>query len=161
ARPIPIRARLWIGMPARSWPQKVILPLLGRTRPEIALNRVVFPAPFGPTSPSTSCSETERLTSETATRPPKATGTRSTVSSIAGLLPEATGQPGQQPAGREDDNGRKQAAKDKLVTRGHDRLEDELIDQIDDQSAGDRPPQRLVAAKDRRNDGKRRPAAVE
>ena len=34
---------------SRSWSSNVIVPALGRTMPEIVLNSVVLPAPFGPT----------------------------------------------------------------------------------------------------------------
>src|ERR1700761_99995 len=33
----------------RSWPSKLMRPACGRKMPEIVLNKVVLPAPFGPT----------------------------------------------------------------------------------------------------------------
>src|SRR5581483_4921853 len=44
---------------------------VGRCAPEIRLSSVDLPAPFGPITPSSSPEVTSRLTSETATTPPK------------------------------------------------------------------------------------------
>jgi hypothetical protein len=67
----PSRATCRCGMPAMSWSRK-------RTCPEVIgsvqvsrLNMVDLPAPLGPISPTISPAFTSKLTSFTATRPPK------------------------------------------------------------------------------------------
>ena len=52
-------------------PSKPTLPEVGRNAPLMRLKSVVFPAPFGPSRPSISPARTSKLTSSTATRPPK------------------------------------------------------------------------------------------
>src|SRR5258708_2740555 len=53
-------------------------PADGRTNPQTALKRVVFPAPLGPMIPTTSRGRMSRDTESSATRPPKRTVTSST-----------------------------------------------------------------------------------
>jgi hypothetical protein len=48
-------------------------PELGRTKPQMTLNTVVLPAPFGPMTPTTWPSGTAKETSSSASRPPKRT----------------------------------------------------------------------------------------
>src|SRR6266480_4521321 len=57
----------------RSRPSKRIRPPRGATAPEIALNRVVLPAPFGPTMETNWRSPTDSETSHSAVNPPYAT----------------------------------------------------------------------------------------
>ena len=45
---MPRRERAWGGIAVMSDPANTIVPVLGATSPLIRLNRVVFPAPFGP-----------------------------------------------------------------------------------------------------------------
>src|SRR4029077_3833703 len=54
------------------WPKRVIRPSVGRASPLIRLNKVVFPAPFGPIRARRSPVATARLTSSTARRPSNA-----------------------------------------------------------------------------------------
>src|SRR2546425_3602394 len=54
-----------------SRPRNRIAPASGRRWPETALTNVVFPAPFGPMSPTTVRSAAARSTPATATTPPK------------------------------------------------------------------------------------------
>src|SRR5712692_6134458 len=49
---------------------KMICPSLGESRPDMRLNSVVLPAPFGPMSAISSPSWTDRSTRSTATSPP-------------------------------------------------------------------------------------------
>src|SRR5689334_20783028 len=53
-----------------SWPAMRTRPLLGATIPVRHRKVVVLPAPFGPTSPSTSVGATENERSSTATKSP-------------------------------------------------------------------------------------------
>ena len=53
-------------------------PLLGRTNPQMTLKRVVFPAPLGPMTPTTSPGSTRRETESRAVRPPNWTVTSDT-----------------------------------------------------------------------------------
>src|SRR5712691_8116278 len=64
----------------RSTPSRRTVPTRIGRRPAIALMRVVFPAPFGPTTLTSSRSPTLRDTSQTATASPWATSRRSTSS---------------------------------------------------------------------------------
>ena len=50
-RPIPTRARWWVLSFDTSRPSRTTLPDVGVITPQIALNVVVLPAPFGPMSP--------------------------------------------------------------------------------------------------------------
>src|SRR5205085_12011804 len=54
-------------------PSNSTVPYEGRSRPESTPKRVLLPAPFGPTRPTTSASGTDRSTLLTAARPPKCT----------------------------------------------------------------------------------------
>jgi hypothetical protein len=84
-RPTPRRARSCGGARVASQPWISTFPPLGRIAPLMALNSVVFPAPFGPItarrSPSPSASETP----STARSAPKRTLT-SVSASAAGTL---------------------------------------------------------------------------
>src|SRR5436853_5499324 len=53
-----------------SAPRNSIVPALGGTSPEMTLNSVVLPAPFGPRTARLSPCATSRSTSRTAWRPP-------------------------------------------------------------------------------------------
>ena len=52
------------------YPKILILPLFGDLSPSMQSMRVVFPAPFGPTSQKTWPGDTEKLTLSRATRVP-------------------------------------------------------------------------------------------
>src|SRR3970282_437630 len=64
-----IRASARVGCATTSSPAISTLPELGRTRVQRHLRVVVFPAPLGPRSPTTSPGATEKLTSSTAVTP--------------------------------------------------------------------------------------------
>src|SRR5579883_1469094 len=89
-RPTPWRVRA-IPSLARScgrWrrngrPSKLMVPDAGRTKPQITLNSVVFPAPLGPISPTISPLRTRSDTRSRATSAPNDTLTSSTLSSVA------------------------------------------------------------------------------
>src|SRR5947209_11760807 len=67
----PSLARLRAGMPVTSSPNSSILPDVGGKSPEMTLNSVVLPAPFGPRIARRSPGTTSRSTSRTACSPPK------------------------------------------------------------------------------------------
>ena len=54
------------GVASTSVPSMVIVPLVGRIRPEITRIRVVLPAPFGPITPTASPALTSRVTPNSA-----------------------------------------------------------------------------------------------
>src|SRR5450631_4455414 len=58
-------------MPLMSAPLKRMLPRACGSRPVMALNRVVLPAPFGPMRPVVFPRATEKLALSSACRPPK------------------------------------------------------------------------------------------
>src|SRR5690606_17358893 len=157
-RPMPMRARRCKGMDARSAESKAMRPADGLTRPDTALNRVVLPAPLGPTRPRTSSRPALSVTASTAVSPPKRTVS---ASSCSMLTPGRLAQQGQQAARTEDDHGDQQAAEYQLMAGWDQVLEHQLVDQVDRQCSGNRPPQCAVAAEDGRNDGQRHPYAIE
>src|SRR5260221_14505381 len=59
-----------------SLPSNTTLPPSGLSTPVMRLNKVVLPAPFGPTTDTTSPAPTENDTSLTANSPPKRRGGR-------------------------------------------------------------------------------------
>ena len=65
-------------MRGRGSPRQWIVPRSGLTKPQMALNSVVLPAPFGPITPSTSPRETWSDTSRSAVNPANRTVTPST-----------------------------------------------------------------------------------
>ncbi len=69
-RESPRRARLRAGSAVTSSPNSSTLPVDGGNSPEIRLNSVVLPAPFGPRMARRSPGRTSRSTSDTATTPP-------------------------------------------------------------------------------------------
>ncbi len=70
-RDIPI-ARILSGRPrVTSLPSNTILPVVGLYRPVSMLKNVVLPAPLGPMIETIPLRGMEKLTSETATSPPK------------------------------------------------------------------------------------------
>src|SRR5581483_4683364 len=69
-RPIPSFARERGGSAPTSAPRNSIEPAVGGTSPEMTLNNVVLPAPFGPRMARLSPCATSRSTSRTASRPP-------------------------------------------------------------------------------------------
>src|SRR5450830_152257 len=119
-RPIPIRARLYIGARITSAPSNVIWPLVGRTKPEMALNNVVFPAPLGPTRPTTSCVPTASVTLFTAVRPPKRTDIFLSCNMSS---PRQLAQQREQAVRAKDDHRYQKYAQDQLMTRWNDALE--------------------------------------
>src|SRR5258705_8602735 len=77
--PTPCRVRAMPSEVSRSGrgrssrPFSVNEPAVGRTNPQITLNSVVLPAPFGPMTLTTRPGGTARETSSSAVRPPKRT----------------------------------------------------------------------------------------
>ena len=67
--------------PSIGWPASRAEPSSAGSTPFSTLNSVVLPAPLGPMMPRISPSATEKLTSLTAFRPPKARDRFSTSSS--------------------------------------------------------------------------------
>src|SRR5688500_11736478 len=67
----PMRARLRAGAPVTSEPNSSTVPALGGNSPEMRLNSVVLPAPFGPRIARRSPGRTSRSTALTAWTPPK------------------------------------------------------------------------------------------
>ena len=57
-------------MRSKSWPWKVMLPAAGGTTPQMVLNSVDLPAPFGPTTVTNWPSPTLSDTSVSARSPP-------------------------------------------------------------------------------------------
>src|SRR5947209_1763505 len=84
-RPRPARVRRNGGSPVMSEPSSSTRPDVGRSRPEMRLNSVVLPAPFGPITASSSPSRTSSPTPETIVAPPM-TSPRSLVARIGGAL---------------------------------------------------------------------------
>src|SRR5712691_2729854 len=70
-RASPSRARRRAGMNVTSLPKSSTEPVVATRSPAITLNSVVFPAPFGPRIARRSPGVTARLTSQSASRPPK------------------------------------------------------------------------------------------
>jgi hypothetical protein len=70
-RAIPARVTRSGRLAVMSLPAKLTRPVVGRYRPVMQLKNVVLPAPLGPMSETIPRSGTEKLTSLTATRPPK------------------------------------------------------------------------------------------
>ena len=69
-RDIPSLALVRAGANVVSLPRNSIVPAVGSTSPEMTLNSVVLPAPFGPRMARRSPCATSRSTSRTAWRPP-------------------------------------------------------------------------------------------
>ena len=67
---VPALARRWMGAAVISLPLSVMLPAVGRITPEMRLNKVVFPAPFGPMTPIISPVPTAKPTSWRMRAPP-------------------------------------------------------------------------------------------
>src|SRR5712691_10251605 len=67
----PCAARRCVGMPVTSRPKKEMAPVLTGSEPEMRLNSVVLPAPFGPMRARRSPGRTASDTSPTACSPPK------------------------------------------------------------------------------------------
>ena len=57
-RAIPSEARRSGATRVIGWPRQLSVPEFGRTNPQMTLNSVVLPAPFGPITPSTSPGDT-------------------------------------------------------------------------------------------------------
>src|SRR5262249_4146589 len=70
-RATPRRERLCTGTPDSDRPSRSTSPLVGRVCPVITSNRVVLPAPLGPTIPRISPPVTPKGTSSSAGSPPK------------------------------------------------------------------------------------------
>ena len=79
-RPRPWRSRVCAGWPSIAVPSSVIRPALGFNVPAMRLKRVVFPAPFGPISPTISPRPIAIDTASTALTPPKCRETARTSS---------------------------------------------------------------------------------
>ena len=63
---MPAATAAWEATPASSRPSRRTLPPVGRKRPPIAFNVLLFPAPFGPISATISPAATESDTPRTA-----------------------------------------------------------------------------------------------
>src|SRR5205807_6942836 len=83
-RTTPFRATRWGASPVILSPSNRTSPPVGLRNPVISLNRVLFPAPFGPIMLRISPRLTPKLTRSTAVRPPNRF-VRSCVSSTAVL----------------------------------------------------------------------------
>ena len=77
----PSRATRWAAVRPTVRPSIRTDPLAARTRPEMVRNRVVLPAPFGPTTATASPEPTSRLTPCSASTAPYL-ATRDSTSSI-------------------------------------------------------------------------------
>src|SRR4029453_18732411 len=66
---MPLRARTYIGSSVTSLPSRSTRPESGDIRPTTMEKVVVLPAPFGPSSPTTSPDEISTLTPRTTVRP--------------------------------------------------------------------------------------------
>src|SRR6478609_3138839 len=73
-----MRATLNDGMPDRFLPSNDQVPLLGLSKPQRRLKRVVLPAPFGPMSAVMAPRGTSRCSTSTAVMPPNRRCTAST-----------------------------------------------------------------------------------
>src|SRR5258705_5887357 len=87
-RRIRARVRRYGACPVMSAPSSSTEPDVGRSRPEMRLNSVVFPAPLGPITASSSPSRTSSPTSVTIVAPPM-TSPRSLVARIGDALTRA------------------------------------------------------------------------
>src|SRR5215469_6705723 len=137
--------------------------------PAMTLNSVDLPAPLGPISPTISPALTSRLTSETATRPPKRL-VRPRIESSGAALPadSATGgRSHERFARRAAPHHRFPRADDPLRFEEHDRDEQQaeceqigvreldgelLADEGVDHRTDERPPDRADPADDRHDD---------
>src|SRR5215471_12420626 len=88
-----------------SAPLKRTRPAFGGKTPEIALNKVVLPAPFGPINAVTCRPGTSNDTSEIAVRPPKRRVNRSTVSILSAPAALSHGCSADGKVGRRSGNG--------------------------------------------------------
>src|SRR3984885_4336374 len=70
---MPRWARAAAGIVSRFWSRNEMLPCTAGTMPQMVLNRVDLPAPFGPTTVTKRPSATDSDTSISARRPPYAT----------------------------------------------------------------------------------------
>ena len=68
---IPLRRTRCAARESILEPSSRMLPRVGRSSPTITLRRVLFPAPFGPTTATMSPSSIPNVTPSTAGRPPK------------------------------------------------------------------------------------------
>src|SRR5262249_44992201 len=145
---------------------KRMSPCCGRIVPETTLKSVVLPAPFGPTRPTISPVPTVRVTPSSARNPPKRTAMSRSSSMIGhrGLPrratpPKAAAERGQQAFGGEQDHCAQQRTQHDLMADRHDRLEYELIDQVDNDRPDERSRDGSIAAEDRRHDRQHGPQA--
>src|SRR6185437_8226244 len=67
----PRRHRSAVETEVTSSPRKRTRPRVGACAPTSRLSKVVFPAPFGPTTPTASPADTEKSTPSRTTRAPK------------------------------------------------------------------------------------------
>ncbi len=82
-RTSPRRARASGASEVTSSPNALTVPAEGVTNPEMASKRVLLPAPLGPMKPTISPPPTARLTSLSASTPPKRTPSPSTRSTCS------------------------------------------------------------------------------
>src|SRR3546814_1270525 len=127
-----MRARRCRGRSPKLTESKAMRPPDGRTRPDTALNRVVLPAPLGPTRPTTSCRLAANVTASTAVKPPKRTVSASSSSMFS---PGRLAQQGQQASRNEHAHGHQNAAQYKLMARRTQGLDYQMFDQFDGHGA--------------------------
>src|SRR5437763_5108572 len=145
-RAIPSMARRAGPSRDMSVPAKRIVPASGRSSPESSAIRVVWPAPFGPITASSSPGSTESETSLVAVRPPKRLVSPSISSSALAIAPLPPGNQAEQTGLRKQHDQDQDRPERGLPVLGQPR-QDALQDQVG-RRAEDRPEQRADAAED-------------
>src|SRR4051812_18943879 len=130
----------------------------------MTLKSVVLPAPLGPTSPTISCSVTFSETPSSARSPPNCTAIESS-SSMPHVNREGSArapeQQRHQSIGAPQDHQDEESSEHDLVTDRHDFLEHQLVEQVDDDGAHERPDDAAIAAEDRCHDRQHGPESAE
>src|SRR3954471_11563163 len=145
-RTTPFCATRWGFWPEMRSPLNSTWPAVGLRNEAMSLKRVLLPAPFGPITARISPSSTSKLTSLTASRPPKRlvrSWTRSRLTASA-LLP-AEGE-AQDSVGEEQHDGDHQAAVEQrlVLLEGAQQLERDA----EQEGADDRPEHEVEAAQE-------------
>src|SRR6187402_793859 len=92
-RTMPLRATLYAGTPARSWPSKNQVPVSGLSKPVNRLKKVVLPAPLGPMSAVITPRGISTWSTSTALMPPNERVTLSAIRIGSFLGTPGTGSP--------------------------------------------------------------------
>src|SRR5690606_21800541 len=149
------RRLIWSGRrPSIRSPSKRMRPSVGRSLPAIRLNSVVLPAPLAPITPTVSPDSTDRDTSDSAMRPPKALLTPWTSRSMVGQ-PPARGDPLEDAAGYEKhEHDEQDAEQDHVDLR---RVGPEQFGEQGQEGGAEQGAARIVRAADDgdRDDGER------